>query len=98
MTNRLIKKLDGCIKHNFKKVRINSNKASDANKLYDRMRDLKGKSDDESPQAIAFNAVSNYKKVMEEIKTINPEGGKINSQKFWKLKKKYAPSPEILPI
>ena len=52
MTNRFIKKLDGCIKHNFKKVRINSNKASDAKKLYDQMRDLKGKSDNESKKKL----------------------------------------------
>ena len=45
MTNRFIKKLDGCIKHYLKK-------ASDAKKLYDQMGDLKGKSDDESKKKL----------------------------------------------
>ena len=39
-------------------------------------------------EAIAENAESNYNKVVEELKAMNADGGKINSQKFWKLKKK----------
>ena len=42
-TQRFSKKLDGCIKHNFKKVRVSNKKHSEEEKLYDIMRRLKGK-------------------------------------------------------
>ena len=104
LTNRFIKKLDGCIKHCFKKVRVSNNKPSDASKLYDKMRELKGKQDEESKkelekviEAIAEHAEGNYRKVTTELNTMNPEGGKINTQKFWKLKKKICPKSRDPP-
>ena len=104
LTNRFIKKLDGCIKHSFKKVRVSNNKPSGANKLYDRMRELKGQHDEESKneledviEAIAAHAEGNYKKVVTELNTMNPEGGKINTQQFWKLKKKICPKSRDPP-
>ena len=104
LTNRFIKKLDGCIKHSFKKVRVSNNKPSGANKLYDRMRELKGKHDKESKnelediiEAIAAHAEGNYNKVVTELKAMNPDGGKINTQKFWKLKKKICPKSRDPP-
>ena len=98
LTQRFIKKLDGCIKHNFKKVRVSNHKPSDEEKLYQKMRELKGKEDDHSVnkmkeviEAIALNAEKKYDKVVKELENMKPDGRKINSQKFWKLKKSICP-------
>ena len=98
LTKRFIKKLDGCIKHSFRKVRVSNNKPSDEEKLYDNMRKLKGKEDEQSVQklnevidAIAVHAENKYNKVVKELEEMKPEGRKINSQKFWKLKRKVCP-------
>ena len=48
LTNRLVKKIHGCIAVNFKKRRVSLNKDDDNNNLYDKMRDLKGKDDAKS--------------------------------------------------
>ena len=41
------------MKHSFKKVRVNNNKASESQKLYNKMRELKGKVDQESKDEIS---------------------------------------------
>ena len=98
LTQRFLKKLDGCIKRNFKRVRINNNKPFEQDKLYTRMRELKGKDDVKSAEElekvmedIADIAEAKYKLVVEELEKMKPEGGKINSQKFWKMKKEIKP-------
>ena len=40
LTKWFIKKLDGCIKMNFRKVRINKHKETEEEKLYKKMREL----------------------------------------------------------
>ena len=104
LTQRFIKKLDGCIKHNFKKVRVSNHKPSDEEKLYQKMRELKGKEDDHSVnkmkeviEAIALNAEKKYDKVVKELENMKPDGRKINSQKFWKLKKSICPKTREPP-
>ena len=89
LTNRFVKKLDGCIKVNFKKVRINKNKPTQYEKLYNKLRELKRKDDLESIAeyknviaAIAREAELKYLKVVKELKDMKPDGGKINSQLF----------------
>ena len=59
------------------------------------MRELKVKDDVASHKElkevidkIAKNADNKYQMVKEELNKIKPEGGKINSQKFWQLNKK----------
>lgn len=98
LTQRFLKKLDGCIKSNFKKVRINNSKPCEQEKLYTKMRELKTKEDAKSAEElkkvvedIAKSAEAKYNLVVEELDKMKPEGGKINSQKFWKLKKKLNP-------
>ena len=56
---------------------------------------LKNKSDDKSKselenvvEEIVHNAEKKYQKVMQELNDMKPEGSKINSQKFWKMKKR----------
>ena len=48
LVNRSLQKIDGCIKRSFKRVRVNTTKKSEVEKLYDIVRDLKGKEDDVS--------------------------------------------------
>ena len=104
LTQRFIKKLDGCIKVNFKKVRVTNNKPTVEENLYEKMRKLKGRDDDKSVHEmnevikdIAINAEKKYDKVVKEIQNMRPEGGKINSQKFWKLKKAICPKAREPP-
>ena len=98
LTQRFIKKLDGCIKKNFNKIRISNSKKSEDEKLYDEMRELKGKNDAKSKEAlenvikaIADSAEKKYIKVVDELKKMKPEGGRIDAQKFWQMKKKIFP-------
>ena len=104
LTKRFIKKLDGCIKMNFNKIRINNNKKSEDEKLYDKMRQLKGKDDSERAKEldkvikdIAESAELKYRNVMEEFKNMKPEEGRIDAQKFWKLKKRLFPKSNDPP-
>ena len=62
------------------------------------MRELKGKEDDKSKaeledfiKAIAEAAETNYNKVVEELNKMKPEEGRIDAQKFWKMKKRIFP-------
>ena len=59
---------------------------------------MKGKEDEASKEklkitieAIADESDKKYKGVMEGLNKIKPDGGKIDSQKFWKIKKKLFP-------
>ena len=98
LTLRFIKKLDGCIKMNFRKVRVNNHNETDEEKLYKKLRVLKERNDEESQEAIeevvkaiAEVAETKYKKVMDELNRMKPEEGKIDAQKFWKIKKRLFP-------
>ena len=46
LANRFLKKINGCIKMSFKRVRVSKTKKSEVEKLNDIVRDLKGKEDD----------------------------------------------------
>ena len=101
LANRFIKKLDGCIKKSFRKVRVNKHKESEEEKLYKKMRVLKELNDEDSKDAInevvkdiANIAEAKYKQVIEELSKMKPEEGRIDSQKFWKIKKETLPSEQ----
>ena len=105
LTQRFIKKIDGCIKHSFKKVRVSNNKPIEEEKLYDKMRKLKYKEVYQSAndlkeviEAIAVQAENKYNKVVTELASMKPQGRKINSQRFWKLKKKICPKTRKPPV
>ena len=98
LTLRFIKKLDGCIKMNFRKVRVNNHKETEEEKLYKKMRELKDRNDKDGQEAIeevvaaiAKVAETKYTKVMDELNRMKPEEGKIDAQKFWKIKKRLFP-------
>ena len=83
---------------------MNRNKPTQYDNLYNQLRELKGKEDQESInqinkviEAIAKEAEKKYDKVVEELKTMKPDGGKINSHKFWNLKKKICPRSKDPP-
>ena len=50
---RFLKKVDGCIATNFKRRRVKRNKVENNDKLYDKMRTLKGKEYTESKKELA---------------------------------------------
>ena len=49
-------------------------------------------------EAIAKAAEAKYSKVMEELRKMKPDEGKIDAQKFWKLKKKIFPKSREPPL
>ena len=95
LTKRFLKKLDGCIAIYFKKIRVSHVKESDEDKFYKKMRELKGKEYDKSKTEIdnvikenAKRSEEKYQMVIEEHNSMKPSEGKIDSQKFWKMKRK----------
>ena len=67
LTDRLVKKINGCVAVSFKKRRVCLNKKEDKHSPYDRLRELKGKDDEESNtelasviKIIAENAEENF--------------------------------------
>ena len=98
LTCRLIKKINGSIAINFKKKRVSTNKECESDRLYNRMRYLKGKEDDQSKteleavtKAIADNAENNFYKLKQQLDKIKPDSGGVNAHEMWKLRKKMCP-------
>ena len=98
LTDRLMKKINGCVAACFKKRRVVVNKNTKVETLYDRMRALKGKEDsrsktelDEVMKKIADNAENNFKKLKKELDGIKADSGKLDKNKIWKLRKKMCP-------
>ena len=95
LTKRLIKKINGCIAINFKKVRINPVKKSPKDKLYEKVSDMKKNNKSQKDiekvmEEIAAIEENNYEKVTLELAKIK-DGEKLDQQKFWKLRKQICP-------
>ena len=95
LAQRFLKKLDGCIAMTFKKIRVSTTKEIKQDELYKKRRELKNKGDERSKmefsevdKEIAQLAQDKYNQVMQDLNEMRPNEGKINSQKFWKMKKK----------
>ena len=93
-----MKKVDGFIALNFKKNRINKKKTKDNHMLHDKRRDLKTKTDATSKleltkvtQDIADQAESNFKKLKDELKKLDPNNKGLDAKQLWKLKKSICP-------
>ena len=93
LTNRLVKKINGCIATNFKKIRVTSKKKSDDDNkaLYDKIRFLNGKHDDKSMEElnnvmkiVAEKADENFQKLKEELLKMKPSDGKLEAKQLWK--------------
>ena len=95
LTDRLVKKINGCVAVSFKKRRVCLNEKEDKLSPYDRLRELKGKDDEESKtelasviKTIAENAEENFNKLKSELEAIKDDSGKLDAHKLWKLRKK----------
>ena len=102
--DRFIKKVNGSIALNFKKVRINKNRVEKNDTLYDKMRQLKDKTDQDSmeelnkvKEAIAEQQNSNLNKLKEELSKVKHPEGKIDAKQLWKLKKRLCPKLVAAP-
>ena len=80
LVNRFIKKVDGCIKINFRKVRTTKAKESKLENLYSKMGVLKQIDDDKSKEDlakviedIAHEEEDKYMQLMSELNNLNPE-------------------------
>ena len=93
ITERLMKKINGCITQNFSKRRINTHaKIDNGYNLYDKMRNLKGQDDESSKkelakvvEAIAEKAEENFINIKNGLKSIKPDDGAVNSKELWKF-------------
>ena len=101
---RFMIKVDGCIALNFKKIRKQKKHKTENIDLHDKRRSLKTKTDAESKnelakvtQELADRAEVNYKKIVEELKKLNPEDKGINAKELWKLKRKMCPKIQDAP-
>ena len=101
---RFMKKLNGSIAHNFKKVRVNKHKDNPDDKFFDRRRLLKNKEDDRSKQeleqvnkAIADKHQENFERLKAELAKVKTVDGKINSKQLWKMKRKLCPQSRDAP-
>ena len=98
VVKRFMKKLEGCIAINFKKVRVKESKMKIDTTPYDKIRNLKDKDDCESKREIekaqkdiAEAALQNFINMKKELSKLKPGEGKIDSKQMWKLKKKLCP-------
>ena len=99
LVNRFIKKIYGCIKINFRKVRTTKAKESKLDNLYTKMDVLKQRDDDKSKEDIAkvIEAITQeeenkYLLLMSELNKLNPDvEGKMYAQKFWNINKNIFP-------
>ena len=104
LTNRLIKKINGSIAANFKKRRVTYTKTNtETDKLYDRLRALKGQRDDKSlkelegvKEAIAQIAENKFAKIKAELDTVNSSTG-FSGKQLLKLRKKMCPNSRDPP-
>ena len=101
LTKRLIKKINGCISMNSKRVRISHFKKSHKDKLYEKLNIMKANNSSQKHiegdmEEIAIIQDEEYKKVFSElVKT--KDGEKLDSQKFWKLRKRMCPESKDPP-
>ena len=72
LTQRFIRKLDGCIKTNFRKIRVNKANKSKEEYLLDKLRNLKANKDADS---------------LKEVDHIIGEIAKIGEEKYTKVLK-----------
>jgi hypothetical protein len=98
LTDRLVKKINGSIAINFKKRRVNLKKHDEMDSLYNRMRVLKAKEDDDGKKelkavvkAIADIAETNFNKLKHHLDQMKPDDGPIKPNEMWRLRKKMCP-------
>ena len=101
LTNRLLKKINGCIAVNFRKVRVNHTKKGPVEKLYDELNTIKEKGGSEVEVNEVKEKIVNlnnekYKKISEELAK-KKDGRKLNPQKFWKIRKQICPKSQDPP-
>ena len=102
---RFMKRLNGCIANNFKRIRVNKHNTKHNDSLYDKRRNLKNKEDAESKEelikvnkAIAEYQAANFEALKEELDKIKKNvKGKIDSKQLWKLKRKLCPTIRDAP-
>ena len=98
LTEKFIKKLNGCIAHSFKKIRVSGRKRNYIETLYKKLREVKDKVDKASEKEtvdiqnkIAKHTEENYNKLKNELKSMESSDGGLNKNQLWKLKKRLCP-------
>ena len=104
LTEKFIKKLNGCIAQTFKKIRVSGRKRSNIETLHKKLTDLKEKDDEASMKEviqikteIAKHAAENYYNLKTQLKEMETKDGGLNQKQLWKLKKKLCPDSRDPP-
>ena len=104
-TKKFIKRLNGFIHEAFKKVKIVVKGDSMLERLYEKRRQLRNKSDDASKEELEIveeelatkYSESMYNKIKNELKAVKGDEGGYNPGHLWKLKKKLSPKQSEPP-
>ena len=103
LTDRLIRKIQGCIASTFKKVRITNNKKSKLERLYEKLSELKEDEREEAKievakvvEEIAEQEQEKYKRIVTKLANTKHQD-KLNLQSFWKLRKEMCPKANNPP-
>ena len=103
LTDRLIRKIQGCIASTFKKVRITNNKKSKLERLYEKLSELKEGEREEAKtevakvvEEIAEQEQEKYKRIVAKLANTKHQD-KLNLQSFWKLRKEICPKANNPP-
>ena len=103
LVKRFLKKLKGCVTMCFKKIRVTKPKETEKDKLFKKLRELKTKDDDDSIKEMdkVINEIAaidqdKYNEVIKKLDTLDET--KVNTQAFWKIKKKMCPKQKEPPV
>ena len=103
LTNRFLKKLDGCIAKSFRKIKVNQ-VTKDGEDKYDKLRYLRTKSDNKNKEEInvVLNEIADEEEkrfniVKDEVGKLKPNDNGMNAKSLWKLKKKLCPKVKDPP-
>ena len=99
LTKKFLKRLNGFICQNFKKIRITEDIDKNLEKLYNMRSELRNKTDEDSKEKLKDvekqleDEYSNdfYEKIKKELQGVSCEEGGWNPSNLWKLKKKLSP-------
>ena len=91
ITERLIKKINGCLVMTYKKVRITQKKKSKVEILHSKMNKLKEENNQEELEKVieevAYHEEERYTDILKELSKTKDQT-KHDSQRFWKIKNK----------
>ena len=104
LTEKFIKKLNGCISKTFRKTRVSGKKKNKTELLWKKLSELESKVNNDDldeinkvKNKIAEDAEDNYNKLKTMLDSMEVKEGGLNPNQLWKLKKKLCPESRDTP-